>query len=63
MVGEKTVKVYVHGGVVQNVDVPIGVVVEIYDYDVDEEDNEHVQKDDEGCRYVKSTWGQTKEDR
>lgn len=52
---EKVVRVYVRGGVIQNMDVPEGVFVEIYDYDVDGvPDNETSETDDGRCLF--SVW-------
>ena len=48
----KTVKVYIVGGTVQDVDVPPGVTVEIYDYDIQGVDPIRLSKDDSGANCV-----------
>lgn len=42
------VKIRVLGGVVQNVEVPIGVCVLVYDYDIDGADESECDKDEAG---------------
>jgi hypothetical protein len=51
---KKVVKVFVHGGVVQHVDVPEGVVAKVLDYDV--EGGEAPDKDQEGRPCSIGTW-------
>ncbi len=45
----KTVKVYVEGGVIQNIDVPEGVVVKVMDYDVDGQESPARDEDGRPC--------------
>ena len=48
--------VWVEGGLVQNVQVPPGVEVEVRDYDVDK-GTEYPHVDEEGCPYDRTVWG------
>lgn len=60
----KRVIVYVSGGVVQNVDVPAGVIVEVRDYDIEQEDWDHavqsgdrdVGSDEKGDIFERGVW-------
>jgi len=52
----KTVKVYIVGGTVQDVDVPPGVAVEIYDYDVEGCDEDRLGKDKDGNECMIAVW-------
>lgn len=52
----KIVRVTVEGGVIQWVEVPKGVTVIVHDYDVDGCDDEGLQLDDNGDRFMESTW-------
>jgi hypothetical protein len=51
---KKVVTVFVHGGVVQDVNVPAGVLVKVIDYDV--EGSEAPDKDHEGRPCSIGTW-------
>lgn len=55
----KTVRVTVEGGVVQWVEVPEGVTVIVHDYDVDGCEDEGLQQDDHGDKFMESTWEHT----
>ena len=48
----KRVKIYVHQGVIEVVDVPEGVELEIHDYDIDDFDRTEILKDENGDEYV-----------
>ena len=52
----KTVKITVEGGVVQNVEVPEGVMVIVRDYDVDAIETDLLQQDRGGDNYIESIW-------
>jgi hypothetical protein len=51
---DKIVHIYVEGGVIQDIDVPMGVKVEVYDFDID--GAEHISKSPLGEDCVHSTW-------
>ncbi len=54
----KEVVVTVEGGVVQDIEVPEGVVVKVRDYDVEGVDSADIilSRDKNGDGYVESTW-------
>ncbi len=52
----KMVKVTVEGGVVQYVEVPEGVTVVVRDYDVDGSEDEGLQQDDNGDKFIEAIW-------
>ena len=52
----RTVKVYVSGGVVQNVKTPRGVSVLVYDHDIDGEPQRRLSRDDEGKLCIIGLW-------
>ena len=51
-----TVIVTVSGGVVQHVEVPEGACVVVRDYDTDGIEDENLQQDGAGDKYVESIW-------
>ena len=53
---KEQVTVYVRGGVVQDVEVPAGVEVVIYDYDVDDVPEAEISKDPEGAPCIVNVW-------
>ncbi len=54
----KIVKITVEGGVVQHVEVPVGVQVVVKDYDVEGCDEIDVQQDEHGDNYFEAIWEQ-----
>jgi hypothetical protein len=52
----KIVRVTVKGGVVQHVEIPEGVKVIIRDYDVDCSEDNQLQQDEDGDKYIESIW-------
>ncbi len=57
----KPVRVVAHirGGVVSDVELPVGVTLEVRDYDVDGVEDERIHKDAAGRRYTRQLWGDT----
>ena len=53
---DKIVRVVVHGGVVQHVEVPEGVVVVVNDYDCEGCDPDLLQQDGNGDEFVEAIW-------
>jgi hypothetical protein len=52
-----TILVTVQGGVIQNIDdIPTDVRVVVRDYDVDGIDESKLEEDQDGHRFVESTW-------
>ena len=52
----KIVRVTVEGGVVQHVEVPVGVQVIVRDYDLDGIEADQLQQDDNGYQFIESIW-------
>ena len=52
----KTVRIYMEGGVIQDMIVPMGVKVEVFDYDVEGVEEDRVLQDANGDEYVLSEW-------
>ncbi len=52
----KIVRVTIEGGVVQHVDVPVGVQVVVRDYDVDGTDADDHEQDENGDHFIESIW-------
>jgi hypothetical protein len=56
------VLIIISGGAVQSVTKPVGVVLEIRDYDVEGDDfpenNEHFQRDDHGNWFQRMYWSE-----
>jgi hypothetical protein len=50
------VRVTVKGGVIQWVEVPEGVTVIVHDYDVDGSQDDLLQQDDHGDKFMESIW-------
>jgi hypothetical protein len=50
------VKVYMEGGVIQDMEVPAGVKVDVYDFDVEGADEERITKTPLGEECVLSEW-------
>jgi len=50
--------VFVSGGVIQDMTIPPGIVVEVHDYDVEGIDDQEcdVRTDDDGNRFVHTEW-------
>jgi hypothetical protein len=53
---QKLVRVFVRGGVVQEVETPAGVTVQIVDYDVGDHEVKQLDRDDAGDPCVIATW-------
>jgi hypothetical protein len=52
-----TIRITIEGGVIQNIDdIPPGVQVIVRDYDVDGSEDD-LGQDDNGDKFVESTWG------
>lgn len=52
----RIVRVTVEGGVVQHVEVPVGVQVYVRDYDVDGTEADLLEYDDNGDEFIESIW-------
>ena len=52
----QTINITVEGGVIQHVECPEGVQVVVRDYDTDGVPNDQLRQDDNGDRYIESTW-------
>lgn len=52
----KTVNVFLDGGLVTNIEVPEGVNVIVYDYDVDGVDEDRIITDDLGNKCTRTSW-------
>lgn len=61
---KKIVEITVEGGVIQHIEVPKGVVVQVRDYDVDSDDigdsDYDIRKDDNGDPYYYAEWTREK---
>ena len=59
--GSKPVRVIAHirGGVVSNVELPVGVTLEVCDYDVDGVEDERMHQDAAGRRHTRALWDNT----
>jgi len=51
------VVVDVKGGAVTDVQLPAGVTLEVHDYDPEGLDDNHLQKDPDGKRFTRHSWG------
>ncbi len=49
----------IRGGVVSDVELPVGVTLEVRDYDVDGVEDERVHQDAVGRRHTRALWGDT----
>jgi hypothetical protein len=52
----KTVKITLEGGVIQDIDVPSGVKVVVYDFDTDGVPEEDLRRAPSGEMCVQTTW-------
>ncbi|MCC6681650.1 MAG: hypothetical protein IT445_12175 [Phycisphaeraceae bacterium] len=55
-VSPAVVEVFVEGGVISNVKVPVGIKVLVRDYDIDGAERDRLQKDKDGRECAVSTW-------
>jgi len=52
----KTVHVFMEGGVIQNIEIPAGVVVKVYDYDLEGVEKDRIEKDGLGDDCTIAVW-------
>ena len=52
------VVVCVESGIVSQVTMPPGVVVEVHDYDVDGAEGKHLHRDETGRQHTRASWGE-----
>ena len=59
--GSKPVRVVAHirGSAVSDVELPVGVILEVRDYDVDGVEDECMHRDAAGRRHTRQLWGDT----
>jgi hypothetical protein len=50
------VNVFMEGGIIQNIELPAGVRVTVYDYDVEGVDADRIEKDGKGDECTIATW-------
>ena len=53
---ENVVRITVEGGVIQDVQLPAGVQVVVWDYDTEGVEETSLQRDDDGNEYVETIW-------
>ena len=52
----KTVHVFMEGGVIQDIQMPEGVQVKVYDYDIEDVDPDQIKKDGNGDECTIAVW-------
>lgn len=58
----RRVNVFLEGGIVQNIEVPEGVEVHVYDYDLEGLDADRIETDALGDSCAITVWGATHDD-